>query len=336
MIIKLYEKILEIIKKEYKFLISLVLTFILLTIEFPYYINKPGGLINLEDRITIQDGYKSKGSMNLAYVSEIKATIPTLIISLFNDNWDVIKKEEVININENEDELYFRERLLLDEANDNAIILGFKKAGEEVVITNSQIFITYVDSISKTDLKIGDQILKVDNIDIENKEQLYTILASKNIGDIVNITVLNDNKTLEKEAIMIDSNGTAVIGIMISEKKEYEIEKEVNLNFPKSEFGPSGGLMTSLAIYDYLTIDDLTKGKIIVGTGTIDLNGNVGSIGGVEYKLKGAIKEKADIFLVPSGENYKEAIKIKQENNYDIEIIPVSNFDEALDCLGKI
>lgn len=54
--------------------------------------------------------------------------------------------------------------------------------------------------------------------------------------------------------------------------------------------------MTTLEIYNSLTDDDLTKGYKIVGTGTIDMEGNVGMIGGVKYKLKGAIKKKADIF----------------------------------------
>ena len=58
---------------------------------------------------------------------------------------------------------------------------------------------------------------------------------------------------------------------------------------------------TALLIYDYLTEEDITKGRTIVGTGTIDENGNVGSIGGVKYKLKGAVKNKAEIFLVPNG-----------------------------------
>ena len=64
--------------------------------------------------------------------------------------------------------------------------------------------------------------------------------------------------------------------------------------------------------------------------------GNVGEISGVKYKLAGAVKENSDIFLVPSGENYKEAIKEQKEHNYDIEIVEVKTFDEALDYLKKL
>lgn len=89
----------------------------------------------------------------------------------------------------------------------------------------------------------------------------------------------------------------------------------------------------ALSIYGNLTNQDLTNGKTIVGTGTIDIDGNVGSIGGVKYKLIGAVKNKADIFIVPNGENYDEAIKIKKEKNYKIKIIGVSTLKEAINEL---
>ena len=94
--------------------------------------------------------------------------------------------------------------------------------------------------------------------------------------------------------------------------------------------------MTSLAIYDALIDEDLTNGLTISGTGTIDIDGNVGSIGGVKYKLKGAINNKADIFFVPNGENYDEAIKIAEEKKYDIKIIGVSTLKEAITYLENL
>ena len=88
--------------------------------------------------------------------------------------------------------------------------------------------------------------------------------------------------------------------------------------------------METLYIYDNLVERDISNGLKIAGTGSIDAEGNVVEIDGVKYKLKGAVKAKADIFFVPKGENYDEAIKIQNENKYDIEIVGVSTFDEAL------
>ena len=53
----------------------------------------------------------------------------------------------------------------------------------------------------------------------------------------------------------------------------------------------------------------------------------------MKYKLIGAVKNKADIFLVPNGKNYEEAIKIKKEKNYDIKIVGVSTLKDAINEL---
>ena len=97
-----------------------------------------------------------------------------------------------------------------------------------------------------------------------------------------------------------------------------------------SESGSSGGLMTSLAIYNSLTKNDITKGKIIAGTGTIDASGNVGEIGGVKYKILGS--KKADIFLCPK-ENYDEAMKVKKENELNMKIVSVESLKNAVNYL---
>ena len=110
---------------------------------------------------------------------------------------------------------------------------------------------------------------------------------------------------------------------------------KIKIKFKSSEGGPSGGLMLTLAIYNKLTDSNLSNGRKIVGTGTIDQNGNVGEIGGVKYKLNGAVKAHADIFLVPSGDNYKEALKEKEKNNYQITIKAIKTLDEAITYLKE-
>ena len=110
-----------------------------------------------------------------------------------------------------------------------------------------------------------------------------------------------------------------MIGIIITEKQKIKTDPKIKIKFKNSESGASGGLMMSLSIYDSLIKEDLTKGLKIAGTGTIDQDGNVGKIDGVKYKVMGAVKDKADIFLVPAGSNYKEAIKTKKEKKYKIK-----------------
>ena len=124
------------------------------------------------------------------------------------------------------------------------------------------------------------------------------------------------------------------IGIGISKINEYKLDPNIQYNYKNNESGASGGLMLSLALYNALTEEDITKGKNISGTGTISEDGTVGEISGVKYKLSGAVKNKCDIFIAPRA-NYEEALKEKNKNNYKIDIIVADTFDQVLEELQK-
>ena len=115
---------------------------------------------------------------------------------------------------------------------------------------------------------------------------------------------------------------------------DYEVEDESDLGFKYGEGGSSGGLVLTLALYSEITGIDILKGRNIAGTGTIDIDGNVGEIDGIKYKIAGAYKKKMDVVLV-SPYNYEEAVKVNGENNYNLEIVKVSTFKEAVDYLTK-
>lgn len=323
-----------IIKHKY-FLIAYVVACLLIFVKLPYYIDAPGGLINVSDRIEIEDGYSSAGSFNLAYVSEYEATIPMLFLSLFFPDWDVYSKNSTTSKTETYDDLLLRDRLWMEQAYADAVILAYSKAGKEIEITSSQLFILYVYEDANTDLKVGDLLLTVDGKSIQTKEELSTAIASHEAGDILSIEVLHGGESFTRYAEVLEIEGVKIIGIVPSLLRTYSSNPSISIYYGDSESGPSGGLMIALAVYNSLVEEDITKGLTIVGTGTIDEEGVVGEIGGVEYKLKGAAKKKADIFFVPSGENYEEAMALKKEKNYDIEIVPVSTFEDALEYLEK-
>lgn len=332
----IYIKIKNLIINSYKFFLFLIIGFLIVTYEFPYYIDTPGGLINLNDKIDVENSYKSKGTINLTYVLELKATLPTLIMSKFNKDWVVIKKDEVIKNNESEKNVEYRDKKLLEESNDNSMFIAFNKANKSIKLIDTKIYITYIDEDAQTDLKIGDEILELNGVKISSKEQLLNEISKYNVGDTLNIKVVNNNNYSNKTATLKKEDNRVVIGVLITEDKTFYTELNVKFNFNNNESGPSGGLMETLYIYNSLIEEDITNGLIIVGTGTIDEFGNVGSIGGVEFKLKGAVKNNADVFFVPNGENYNEAIKIKNEFSYDIDIIGVDTFDDALKYLKNI
>ena len=333
MVNKLYDKYLKNFLKKNKFIIFLIILTIIFTIKLPYIIDIPGGYINVTKRISLEGAYDSEGSFNMAYVSELDATIPTLFVAFLNPNWDISKNEDILLENETVEDVLFRNKLALKEANNNAIMVAYKELGYEYNVKNQNFYVVYLDKDSKSNLKVGDEIIEVDQKKITSKEEISEIISEKNIGDEIEVKVINENKEYKRTATVSNINDSKAIGIVVYEILELETDPKITIKTNSSESGPSGGLMTSLAIYNALTSEDITGGHTIVGTGTIDSDGNVGSIGGVKYKLAGAIKNKAKIFIVPNGENYKEALELKEKNNYDIEIVGVSTFKEVVDYL---
>lgn len=309
--------------KEYLFFIITTLVFLFLVFfELPYKIEKTGGLINISDRL----GNNTKGSFNMAYVSEIDATVLTYLYSLINSDWDAVKKEVSNSSEEISGKLFFK------NANQTAELVAYHLANQDIKIKNTKYYVLYISDQSITDLKVGDELLYVNSDPIKKIEDINDIVNNHNIGDTITLTVINDNKKINKTAKIINYKGEKKIGIV--SVPIYEYDSKIKYKGDSSEYGPSGGLMTTLAIYDHITNSNLTKNRIIAGTGTIDIDGNVGEISGIKYKLKGAIKDKATIFFVPK-ENYKEAIKLKKKYNYNIDIVKVENINEAIAYLKK-
>lgn len=251
----------------------------------------------------------------------------------FNPNWDVVMYKDVLLDNETKEDDFNRSRIMLNESTNNAIYQAFTMANKEVNVISEKLTVTFVMPEAKTGIKTGDELVSIEDVIITAMDDVRNIVKSHNAGDKLNVVVKRNDKEEQVSATIYEEDGELYIGIVASFVIELETNPKVNLNFKESETGPSGGLMTALAIYDSLTEYDLTNGLKIIGTGTMERDGSVGSIGGVKYKLAGAVKKKADIFLVPAGENYEEVIKIAKERNYKIKIVPIETFSEAVDYL---
>lgn len=320
---------LKTIKNNFYQICIFIITVLFFTLELPYYIDKNGGTIDLNSRIKYEEKKQYEGSINMAYVSEIKATPFNMFIAKINDNWDINPKDKITN---NENTKYLN-KMSLNEAINNAILVAFKKADKKITKTNSKIYVTYIYDEAKTNLEIKDQIISINNQKISSKQDINEIIS--NTSGNVNIEVLNNGKKYIRTADIIELENKKIIGILIGEDYNLKMSPKIDVNFKENEYGPSGGLMMSLAIYSQITDIDIIRGRKIAGTGTIDENGLVGEIDGVKYKLAGAVKNKMNIFIVPLGDNYKTALLEKEKNNYDIEIVGVSNFDEALEYLKR-
>ena len=313
--------------------IVLVVVFFVCFYELPYYIDRPGGLDNINDKVQVDGAYKVKGTMNLTYVSELRGTIPALIMAYLHPDWTIIPKSDAnVGTLTYETDL-IRQSILMHQSYTTAIMYAYQKANKKVDIKSEKCYVIYKLEDSDSDLEVGDQIVKIDDFEVNSYEELGTFIAKKKIGDTSTVQVINDGKEYTRKIVYTGEDDQPVIGVQIGVEYELETDPKYEFSFNNSEYGPSGGLMVSLAVYNSLVKDDITGGKTIAGTGTLDIEGNVGPVGGIEYKLKGAVKDKADVFFAPSFENYDEAMKLKKEKGYDIDIVKVETFEDALKYL---
>ena len=330
---KLYVGIKKFIVDNYKFLIAWAIIIFLFFYELPFAIYTPGGIVNLEDRIEVDGEHVTEGSLNMSYVSLVKGTLPMILLSYVIPNWDLVSRNEITRDDESVTEMLELEKLYMQSSIDNATILAYQKADKEIDVTREVNNIIYIAPEAKTDLKVYDELLMIDGIDVENIIELKEIVNSKKEGHIVNITVNRDGKKKECQAEIYATSDGLKVGISFLTTYEYVTDPSITVETKSSESGSSGGLMLSLAIYNAITDEDITHGKTIVGTGTITVDGIVGPIDGVKYKILGAVKSDADMFLCPE-ENYEEALEVKEKFDLDILIHSVKTFDEALAYLN--
>ena len=335
-----FNKLKKYIKENYREFLSYFVFFTCLfdlTYKLPYYIHTGGGVINTNDKISIDNEYKSDGKFNFAYVESRNAILPLYLIAKFNDNWDIEKISDLkVDENDSVKDINFRDKLDLKISIANASVNAYKLAGKEVNIKNIDNYVVYLKDKEMTDLQVGDILISVDGKNISNLEDIKNIVGSKNIGDKISVLVKRNNKEKECYVTVFENDNQKMIGVSIMSLPNYETDPRLDVKFSKNESGPSGGLMLGLTIYDKLTEDDLTNGLNIVGSGTIDFSGNVGAIGGVKYKLQGAVKSQADIFIAANEENYDECMKLKKEKNYKIKIIGVDNLEDAINKLKEL
>lgn len=327
MLSRLYSKFKKFIKNNYIYMLIILTVVVVFVIPVPYYIDAPGGLINLNEKIFVKDKKNSKGSFNLTYVSEMKGNVFTFLTSIFDKNWDAIPNSE----NENSNGGALRNKLLLDNSLNNAYYVANSYLNRNIKVKNTSIYVVYTDSDSDTDLSIGDIILEVDGREISSLEDYSSVVNSKSVGDKISIKVKNSEK--EKYAVVKENNKKNSTLIYLLKNNEYDMS-DVTFKFKDNESGSSGGLMMALSIYNQLTDFDLTNGLKIAGTGTISEDGSVGEISGIKYKIVGAGENDADIFLVPK-ENYIEAKEVKKINGYKMQLVSVETFSDAIKFLTE-
>lgn len=179
-------------------------------------------------------------------------------------------------------------------------------------------------------LQVGDVVTSVDGKPVTSSQSLVNQVRTTKPGTAVTIGYTRGGAP-GSTSITPDKaqDGTARIGIELDQRQPSPLKITISLN---DVGGPSAGLMFSLGIIDKVKPEDLTGGKHIAGTGTIDDDGNVGAIGGIAQKLRAAKRDTATIFLVPA-DNCAEAVANAVPG---LEMVRVGTLDQALSALQTL
>ena len=197
--------------------------------------------------------------------------------------------------------------------------------------------VTYVGEIpdgspSSGVLQPQDRIVDLNGTPVTDFASLQAVLAGTSPGQDVSVTVLRGGEQVT-EKVTLGSNpevgAQGFLGIGAVERPKAPFTTTIAL---ERIVGPSAGLMFTLGIIDKLTDADLTGGRFIAGTGTMDPDGNVGAIGGVLLKLITARDAGATVFLVPA-DNCAEAVTQIPEG---LQLVKVATVDDAMTALRTL
>lgn len=202
------------------------------------------------------------------------------------------------------------------------------------------------DSPAEGALHAGDVIKAVDGTTVKEPADVAKLVTKHKAGEKVVFTIVpaaeqaaaeKANRAATKtQDITITTtksadSGTerAIVGISAGTDHTFPFTIDIKL---ADVGGPSAGLMFALGIYDKLTSGSLTGGTFVAGTGTIDDDGKVGPIGGIEMKTVGARDKGAQYFLTPA-DNCAAAAKDTPEG---LTLVKVGTIGDALNALKDI
>ncbi|MHC5267655.1 SepM family pheromone-processing serine protease [Enterococcus sp. LJL98] len=327
--------------------IGLVASFVL---PIPYYIERPGVPTHLNQLITV-NGQKDEapGSYSLTSVAIYQATLVRAIRAKFEPFSDIISEKELFGEATGEEYTQMQQYYMTSSQN-SAIEQALTLANKPFEFEFKGVYVMHVDPASNfyNQISVGDTVTKVDGKSFKSSQAFMDDVQGKKVGEEVTITFLHHDEEQEAKGALIKlpSNQKAGIGISLIDHTAISSEEKIDFHV-ENIGGPSAGLMFTLQIYDQLTGNNLRQGREIAGTGTMDFDGKIGRIGGIDKKIAGAVAAGIDIFFAPDDEitpemakdfpgivsNYEEAKQVLETLETDMQLVPVKTVKDAIDYL---
>lgn len=300
----------------------------------------PGYAVPVEPMIFVPPGYRFSPAGSFILTSILPQTPITAGQWLYGQ-WSpaikIVPPERIVPAGTTAQEQARQQYRMLAESEMIAIAVGLGLAGYEVEVEGQGARVVSVlpESLAIDTLQPGDVIVRLNTDPIRGTADLISRLSREEPGGRVWLEIERNGRSQPAAVTLMppaEADGPPRLGITV-ESAGFDI----NLPFPveivpqKISGGPSAGLMFALTVYNMVTPEDLTGGRKIAGTGTIDLEGRVGIIGGVEQKVVAAERAGAEIFLAPP-ENYEDARAVARR----IRVVEVATAQEAIRFLAGL
>lgn len=315
------------------------------------YIEGPGNASNLRSFVKIK-GHPDhgKGSFMITSVALQQARPATYVIAKAVPYFSIEKASDVTG--GQSDATFDRvQKFYMQSSINEAIAVAYQAAHRPVTKKYLGIYVLQVQSSShfKKAIRVGDTITKVNGHHFDTAQGYQKYIGKQKAGSPLTVTYQRNGKTHSTTHRLVHlTSSRAGIGIMLTNNMKVTTKPSVKVN-PGQLGGPSGGLMFALQIYQQVSGQDLQKGRKIAGTGTIDSNGRVGEIGGIDKKVIAAHRAGAKIFFAPYVKPTKLLLKYEEghQTNYQLakktakkyapgmKVVPVTSFHQAVHYLKK-
>lgn len=335
-------------KKLWFFVLVMALVVFVSSYRLDAYISRPGDAYELSPLVEVEGRDEDDaGTLSLMTVTMFNATPALYIMAQFQEGYKVLDPEQVRSPHESDEEYNVRQLKLMSDSQVNALQVAFEEAGKPYEVSSNGVFILNVleDGAAAGLLSPGDRLLEIDGQAYDSMEDFLDYLGTKKVGDEVELVIKRDERTINQTVTLAPlptEPERAGIGISFVEDKEIETTPDVSID-SDTIGGPSAGLMFTLEILNQLLDEDITHGYDIAGTGTMESDGTVGPIGGIDQKVMAADRAGIDVFFAPDNEgesgtpsNFDVAMETAEEIGTEMDIVPVTDIDAALDYLSEL
>lgn len=188
------------------------------------------------------------------------------------------------------------------------------------------------DTAATGRIEAGDVIVAVDGQEVHQPGQVQEIVREKDPGEPVDLQLRRGGEQVNEE-IELGANPQneqmAMLGVLMGSQPTDGLDVNFNL---QDIGGPSAGMIFSLAVIDKLSPGELNSGRKVAGTGTISEGGDVGSIGGIEHKVRAAAADGVELFLAPAP-NCAAALS-GLGGDSDMVVAEVATLDDAITAMA--